>query len=280
MSGRIRTLKPEWLDDERLALASSDARVLSVALLLLADDYGNGRAAPTLLAGRIFPGKVPETLARALAEIEGWFVELYEADGQRYFHIRNWAKHQKVDKPGKPRVPPPFGTRANLPEGPANLPETLAPDHYHDQDHDQEGTTTTTSDADAEPSPPRPAVASAQPAPVWEERSTATPCPTDLPEKLIAKGVHVELAQHLRADVESIVHELKKFRDFWVVGRNAGQSRSFWAGKARQWVIDQAAQNKLTPPGAIEHGEAQTSHGKARVDAVYAEVMAEAGGVR
>lgn len=89
----------------------------------------------------------------------------------------------------------------------------------------------------------------------WQERSTATPCPTDLPEKLMAKGVHIELAQHLKVDVWSVEHELRKFRDFWVVGKNAGQSRSFWAGKARQWVIDAAAQNKLTPPGALQHTE-------------------------
>lgn len=91
--------------------------------------------------------------------------------------------------------------------------------------------------------------------PEWQERPNATPCPTDLPEKLIAKGVHLELAQHLKVDVESVVHELRKFRDFWVVGKNAGQSRSFWAGKARQWVIDTAAQNKLTPTGALAHAE-------------------------
>jgi hypothetical protein len=118
MSGRIRSLKPEWLDDERMALASDAARVLSVGLLLLADDYGNGRASTVMLAGRVFPGKPLETLANALAELAGWFAVLYELDGQRYFHIRNWDKHQKVDKPGKPRVPAP-------PEALAKVPETV-----------------------------------------------------------------------------------------------------------------------------------------------------------
>lgn len=89
--------------------------------------------------------------------------------------------------------------------------------------------------------------------PEWHERPNATPCPTDLPEKLIAKGVHVELSQHLKVDADSVVHELKRFRDYWVVGKGSGQSRSFWAGKARQWVIDAAAQNKLTPTGKLQH---------------------------
>jgi hypothetical protein len=86
----------------------------------------------------------------------------------------------------------------------------------------------------------------------WEERSHATPCPLDLDQKLIARGVHVELAQQLKADVASVALELKNFRNYWVVGKGSGQSRSFWAGKARQWVCDAAAQNKLATPGAPE----------------------------
>jgi len=120
VSGRIRTIKPEWLEDERLAFASSDARVLSVSLLLLADDYGNGRANATQLCCSVFPGRVRdglenprdglenprECLERALEELATLrFVALYQVDGQHYFHVRNWDKHQKVDRPGKPRVP-------------------------------------------------------------------------------------------------------------------------------------------------------------------------------
>ncbi len=85
-----------------------------------------------------------------------------------------------------------------------------------------------------------------------ENRSRATPCPMDLPEKLEALGVHLELAQHLKVDPECVSHELRQFRDTWVVGKLAGQSRAHWAGKARQWVIDQASQNKLTAPGSPE----------------------------
>lgn len=123
---RIRSIKPEWLDDENIVQVSSDARALSIALILLADDYGNGRAAPVLLAGRVFPGKVLETLANALAELANIrFVLLYERDGQRYFSIRNWGRHQRVDKPGKPQVPgPPRPPPENPPETPANFPGT------------------------------------------------------------------------------------------------------------------------------------------------------------
>lgn len=143
---RIRTIKPEWLDDETLVLASPEARVLSIALILLADDYGNGRANPVVLAGRVFPGKVPEVLANALAELVATrFAVLYVVGGQQYFAIRNWDKHQKVDKPGKPQVPPlPAESLANdslakVPENVAKIPAALATDQDQDQDQDGKG---------------------------------------------------------------------------------------------------------------------------------------------
>jgi hypothetical protein len=147
MSGRIRSVKPEWLEDEVLALASSDARVLSIALLLVADDHGRGRANKLMLAGQVFPGKPLETLAKALEELRrARYVQLYEVEGQSYFAIRNWAKHQRVDKPSAPRVPgPPKETSveieirvdlANVPGGLASSIEILAPDPDLDPDPD------------------------------------------------------------------------------------------------------------------------------------------------
>ncbi len=115
MSGRIRTVKPEWLEDELLGGASDEARLLSVALLLMSDDHGRGRASPATIAAGAWryqlEADAPATLAkaaRALRElVEIRFVELYEVDRQRYFAVRNWTKHQRVDKPGAPRVPAP-----------------------------------------------------------------------------------------------------------------------------------------------------------------------------
>lgn len=110
MSGRIRTLKPEWLEDEQLAEAGTFARLLSVALIVLSDDHGRGRANEVVLAAKVFTYEsdpiacVREGLAR-LSRMG--FVQLYTIRGQRYYWLRNWAKHQKVDRPGKPRFPGP-----------------------------------------------------------------------------------------------------------------------------------------------------------------------------
>lgn len=138
---RIRTVKPEWLDDERLLTAGSDARVLSIALIILSDDHGRGRLTLST-PSRVFP-ETPENFREAFARLSGWYVEEYAVRGQRYFQIINWKKHQKVDKPGKPQVPPPetsqIGDSRELSresrETPENFRETLAPDL--DQDRDQ-----------------------------------------------------------------------------------------------------------------------------------------------
>lgn len=142
MAGRIRSVKPEWLEDERVASLSSDARVLSIALLLLADDHGRGRGHPNYIAAHVFANSQESlaTASRAIRElVASGFVDLYTVRGQSYFAIRNWTKHQRVDKPGAPRVPPPEEaetprettireTLANVPVALANSQEILAPD--------------------------------------------------------------------------------------------------------------------------------------------------------
>jgi hypothetical protein len=155
MAGRIRSIKPEWLDDELLATSGSDARTLSIALMLLCDDYGNGRSYQ--LAQRAFPviGDSSESLANAsrmcrealVKLIDIRFVGLYEIDGQHYFTIRNWSKHQKVDHPGKPLVPsPPADVWAKVTassrdsrEYSRDSRESLAPDQDMDQERIRPG---------------------------------------------------------------------------------------------------------------------------------------------
>lgn len=116
---RIRTVKPEWLEDEKIASASDEARVLSVALILMSDDYGNGRASMATIATTTWRFAMerddgehaPEVLKRASRAFQELlsigFVDAYQVNGQRYFSVRNWSKHQKVMHPGKPHVPGP-----------------------------------------------------------------------------------------------------------------------------------------------------------------------------
>lgn len=230
---RIRTVKPEWLEDEKIALASTEARLLSIALLLLADDYGNGRAHLAILGPRVFPGaqNPRETLAKALDELARLsFVVLYEVEGQSYFHIRNWDRHQRVDKPGKPQCPaPPHEIQHDLQhsrdsrETPENIRESLAPDQ--DQDQDQEGTCS------------RP---SRVPARAHDDGATAdggddgreTACPLDLASKL-PDGMLSELADGHRVPQAAIERALAEFVTFWTIGGGAGRRRRNWLKQFR-----------------------------------------------
>jgi hypothetical protein len=107
-------VKPEWLEDERLASVSDTARMVSIALIVLSDDYGNGRAHHLYLASRIWPyaSGDPQDALRRLKDaltslVSVGFLRLYEVKGQQYFSIRNWSKHQRVQHPSRPGVPGP-----------------------------------------------------------------------------------------------------------------------------------------------------------------------------
>lgn len=127
MPGRIRSLKPEILEDEKTASLSADAFRLFVASLLLADDHGNLRIAPKQLEGAVFwaqaSGVPVADLVHSLADCGLWTV--YTVRGQAYAHVTNWTKHQKVDHPGKPRVPGPSEGLATVSR---DIRELLAPD--------------------------------------------------------------------------------------------------------------------------------------------------------
>lgn len=108
MSERIRTIKPEWRTDQKLAQAGLAGRVLSVALITLADDQGRGVWRDPVMAVEVF-GYEPDPsrlLRDAVATLSGWYVEVYSVRGERYFQILNWAIHQRVDKAKPSRIPP------------------------------------------------------------------------------------------------------------------------------------------------------------------------------
>lgn len=128
MAGRIRSVKPEWREDERMVLASPAARALSICLILEADDYGRGVGNPDLIVSRNFPAHIDEGRAGLHELLDMQFITLYQVRGQTYFQIRNWAAHQRVDKPGKPKVPGPCDDSRESRESLAKTRESLAPD--------------------------------------------------------------------------------------------------------------------------------------------------------
>lgn len=119
VSRRIRTIKPEWLTDETLAACSADARVLSIGLILLADDEGRGIATPAHLAAEVFryeltahdcrdAAEVSSRTRRALDELSSiGFARVYQVAGKSFYALPSWSRHQRIDRPTPSRIPPP-----------------------------------------------------------------------------------------------------------------------------------------------------------------------------
>lgn len=101
-------MKPEILEDSVTAGLDDMAFRLFIACISLADDYGRLRAEPSWLMGQVYWSRPADRglFEKSLATLMP-LIRFYEVKDQRYAEIRNWSKHQKVDRPGKPRIPAP-----------------------------------------------------------------------------------------------------------------------------------------------------------------------------
>src|SRR6202008_1352454 len=106
---RIRTIKPEFWQDEKIALLPPYARLLYIGMWNMSDDYGTVRSTPAFLKSQIFPydeqmrTKDLSTWIDSLTKAQ--MLEPFEYNGQGFFNIRTFNEHQKIDKPSKPIVP-------------------------------------------------------------------------------------------------------------------------------------------------------------------------------
>lgn len=102
---RIRTVKPDFWTDAAVGECSVSARLLLIASLNFADDYGGLDRSAKQLKAQAFPydNIDCEPLVQELIR-NGLFVE-YEVNGRKYLHIKGFRKHQKVENPAKPRIP-------------------------------------------------------------------------------------------------------------------------------------------------------------------------------
>ena len=203
-------MKPEWLDDVLLNTSSSDARVLSIAFILMADDYGNGRFDKIQTSLKVFPpaddsleclGTSTRQFREAMERlVKIRFVGLYIVNEQTYFTIRNWSVHQVVNHPGKPLVPRPksdfWSPSRESPETLGESPESLFPRAGHDL---PAGSPSRTNQQDLDQYPAR--APTPVPAPAREADQQPSRTPTDKPgltsaelcEKTFTQPTHTSL---------------------------------------------------------------------------------------
>lgn len=235
MSGRIRSIKPEWLEDELLAAASDEARALSIGLILMADDYGNGRASIATIAASVWRyalerddgAHAPEVIAKATRAFRELlaigFLGVWSEAGQRYFAIRNWVRHQRVDKPGKALVPTrpkdlfvitnidraedSRTARESISSGSRTIREPFAPD-LRPTTYDQEGNGSMGVAPAGHPESGLQLVA--KPVPAASAAKTKKPLRVRRFPNFVPKPEHVSLAMQIGADIEA---EAQLFRD-------------------------------------------------------------------
>jgi hypothetical protein len=116
---RIRTIKPEFWQDQKMAAdLSRDQRLFYVALWNEADDEGRFIAHPRRLLGLTFPydddihEQFIEDSLRALAETKR--IVLYVHEGEQYGQLTKFQEHQRINRPTPSKLPFPNDLNGSL----------------------------------------------------------------------------------------------------------------------------------------------------------------------
>ncbi|MEQ1573073.1 MAG: hypothetical protein ABL993_02395, partial [Vicinamibacterales bacterium] len=110
---RIRTVKPEFWEDEVVGMLSMGARLLFIATWNLADDHGLLRWTPEYLKASVFMydhDVTSKVVAGFMAELEAQGLVASYVGGkssQRLACITKFLRHQRINRPQPSRLPPP-----------------------------------------------------------------------------------------------------------------------------------------------------------------------------
>lgn len=114
---RIRSLKPQVWQDEKICQVSRDARLLFVGLITMADDDGRFLTLPTVIGGHVFPRDLdaPRKIPKWIGELEdAGLIRLYGGD---YGCLPKWSDHQRISHPTPSIFPePPRNGNGRIPE--------------------------------------------------------------------------------------------------------------------------------------------------------------------
>lgn len=104
---RIRSIKPDFWNDEKLGQEPEAIMLTFIGLWNFADDYAVVRANPNWLKNQIYPYKATlrleafSTWLARLIELEAIILLTYR--GESFYFIRTFRKHQVVNRPSKVR---------------------------------------------------------------------------------------------------------------------------------------------------------------------------------
>ena len=136
---RIRSIKPEFWRSLYIDALTIEDRLLFIGLWSYVDDNGVGVDRVPVIAAELFADDLSrdprETLSRVSEGIgrlsEQGLVQRYSDGSKDYLSITNWERHQRIDKPNKPRYPLPTSENVEIRETLAthsrDIRETPAP---------------------------------------------------------------------------------------------------------------------------------------------------------
>jgi len=134
---RIRTIKPQFWRSDDITRQSREDRLLFIGLWSYVDDNGVGIDDYRAITADLFAfeedqAEVREFVREGLARLSrGFLMVRYEVGGKRFIYIPSWDRHQRVDKPNKPRYPRPEDTGTPPTSGNANGRANLATPSRH-----------------------------------------------------------------------------------------------------------------------------------------------------
>jgi len=107
---RIRTIKPEFWSDEKLATVSESSLLVAIGLLNLADDEGYFNANPKLIDAFIFPLRESSLNTHgAITELSSiGYIDVYKCvkNEKDIGLIKNFANHQVISRPTASKLAP------------------------------------------------------------------------------------------------------------------------------------------------------------------------------
>lgn len=126
---RIRTIKPEFWQDEKISHMDALDRLVFLGLISMADDFGRVRDNLKIIDAFIFPN-CSRTARESIENLAGMnrVVRGKSSNGTPILQIVNWEKHQKVDKPQLATALPPIATQTAEKQGKSDVRESFAND--------------------------------------------------------------------------------------------------------------------------------------------------------
>ena len=250
---RIRTIKPEFWRSEDIAALSIEDRLLFIGLWSYVEDNGVGRDEPQLIQCDLYP---LDTFTEASLRTHGGLMRLSQQglitrykgpDGRKYLQINSWDKHQKINRPSKPRFPQYNAenctlteaslsphctlTEASLPEqGTGNREQGTGKNTPFSPPHETENAETASAERATVPADAAPATATtSKPSKASKARGAR------LPDGWVPND---DLIAWTKANAPAAANalELDRFRDYWTAQPGAKGRKTDWAATWRNWA--------------------------------------------